>query len=292
MLAFVYPGQGSQKVGMGRDFHDAYETARRTYEEASEALALDVASLCFTDDTHLALTEFTQPAILATEIAMTRVLERDHGVAPTHFAGHSLGEYTALVAAGALSFDHALRIVRERGRLMQGAVPVGEGGMTAVTRAGLDLSTIESANEGLVVDVANHNSPEQIVISGRTEDLRIAESRIDAKLTPLAVSAPFHSRMMRPIEDPFRDVLRSAPWGDAGAVLSNFTGTWHDSLEDSLVRQISGRVRWVDNMRALEGMRVVEVGPSRPLRAFFRAMGVTIESVTNVTTAQRLVDQR
>src|SRR4030095_10358016 len=114
------------------------------------------------------------------------------------------------------------------------------------------------------------------------------ESRIDAKLTPLAVSAPFHSRMMQPIEERFRAVLQSASWGDASAVLSNFTGTWHDSPQESLVRQISGRVRWVDNMRALEGMRVVEVGPSRPLRAFFRAMGVTIDSVTNVTTAERL----
>jgi malonyl CoA-acyl carrier protein transacylase len=116
----------------------------------------------------------------------------------------------------------------------------------------------------------------------------VAESRIDAKLTRLAVSAPFHSRMMQPIEGPFRDVLRSAPWGDAARVLSNYTGTWHDALQDSLVRQISGRVRWVDNMRALAGMRVVEVGPSRPLRAFFRAMGVTVDSVTNVTTAERL----
>jgi [acyl-carrier-protein] S-malonyltransferase/trans-AT polyketide synthase/acyltransferase/oxidoreductase domain-containing protein len=287
VLAFVYPGQGSQKVGMGRDFHDAYEIARRTFEEASEALSLDVATLCFTDDTNLALTEFAQPAILATEIAMTGVL-RERGAAPTHFAGHSLGEYTALVAAGALPFDHALRLVRERGRLMQSAVPVGEGGMTAVTRAELDLGAIESAIDGLVVDVANHNSPEQVVISGRAADLRVAESRIVAKLTPLAVSAPFHSRMMRPIEEPFRAVL-PVSWGDARAVLSNFTGTWHTTdPTDALVRQISGRVRWVDNMRALEGMRVVEVGPSRPLRAFFRAMGVAIDSVTNVTTAERL----
>jgi [acyl-carrier-protein] S-malonyltransferase len=290
VLAFVYPGQGSQKVGMGRDFYDAFETARRTFEEASTALSLDVATLCFTDDTQLARTEFTQPAILATEIAMTRVLQLDHGVAPTHFAGHSLGEYTALVAAGALPFDRALRVVRERGRLMQSAVPLGEGGMTAVTRGELDLAAIESAIAGLVVDVANHNSPEQVVISGRSDDLRVAESRIEGKLTRLAVSAPFHSRMMRPIEDPFRALLRTAPWGDAGAVLSNFTGTWHtaDALEEALVRQISGRVRWVDNMRALEGMRVVEVGPSRPLRGFFRAMGLAIESVTNVTTAERL----
>jgi malonyl CoA-acyl carrier protein transacylase len=288
VLAFVYPGQGSQKVGMGRDFHDAYEGARRTFEEASEALSLDVARLCFTDDTHLALTEFAQPAILTTEIAMTRVL-RERGAAPTRFAGHSLGEYTALVAAGALPFDQALRIVRERGRLMQSAVPVGEGGMTAVTSAALDLAAIESAIEGLAVDVANHNSPEQVVISGRADDLRVAESRIDAKLTPLAVSAPFHSRMMQPIEEPFRDVLRTVDWRDASAVLSNFTGTWHTTNpSDALVHQVSGRVRWVDNMRALEGIRVVEVGPSRPLRAFFRAMRVAIDSVTNVTTAERL----
>ena len=117
----------------------------------------------------------------------------------------------------------------------------------------------------------------------------MAESRIDAKLTPLAVSAPFHSRMMQPIEEPFREVLRTAAWGDAGAVLSNFTGTWHSAdATDALVRQLWSRVRWVDNMRALEGMRVVEVGPSRPLRAFFRALGVAIDSVTNVTTAERL----
>ncbi len=210
---------------------------------------------------------------------------------PTCFAGHSLGEYTALVAAGAVRFDHALRIVRERGRLMQHAVPIGEGGMTAVTRADLDLEAIESSLDGLVVDVASHNSPEQIVISGRTDDLRIAESRIDAKLTPLAVSAPFHSRLMHPIEAPFREVLRTASWACADDVLSNFTGTWHTqaTLEDSLVRQISGRVRWVDCMRALSAARVVEVGPGRPLRGFFRAMGVTIESVTSVGSAERMV---
>ena len=172
--------------------------------------------------------------------------------------------------------------------LMQSAVPVGEGGMTAVTSAALDLAAIESAIDGLAVDVANHNSPEQVVISGRAEDLRVAESRIDAKLTPLAVSAPFHSRMMRPIEEPFRAVLPTR-WGDPNAVLSNFTGTWHTAdPSEALVRQVSGRVRWVDNMRALEGIRVVEIGPSRPLRAFFRAMGLTIDSVTNVTTVERL----
>jgi [acyl-carrier-protein] S-malonyltransferase len=292
VLAFVYPGQGSQKVSMGLDFYDASEIARRTFEEANEALGFDLATLCFTDDTQLALTEFTQPALLATEIAMTRTLEKAHGARPTHFAGHSLGEYTALVAAGAVPFDHALRIVRERGRLMQNAVPVGEGGMTAVTSAELDLAEIESSIAGLVVDIANDNSPEQIVLSGRVADLRIAETRIEGKLTPLAVSAPFHSRLMLPIEGSFRDVLRSAPWdsGRATTVLSNFTGTWHtpETLEDSLVRQISGRVRWVDDMRALADARVIEVGPGRTLRAFFRAIDVTIDSVFNVLTAERV----
>jgi [acyl-carrier-protein] S-malonyltransferase/trans-AT polyketide synthase/acyltransferase/oxidoreductase domain-containing protein len=293
VLAFVYPGQGSQKVGMGRDFHDAFEVARRTYEEASEALGLDVSTLCFADGEGLARTELAQPAILATEIAMTRVLAQT--LAPRRFGGHSLGEYTALVAAGALAFADALRVVRERGRLMQDAVPVGEGGMTAVTRPALDRRAVASAIAGLVVDVANENSPDQVVLSGRCLDLRVAESRLpDAKLTPLAVSAPFHSRLMRPIAEPFREVLRAAAWGDPSAVVSNTTGTWHTaaSLEDSLVAQVWCPVRWIDDMRALAGARVVEIGPARPLRAFFRAMGVAIESVTNVAGLERVAAQR
>jgi malonyl CoA-acyl carrier protein transacylase len=300
VLAFAYPGQGSQKVGMGSDFAEAFPVARQAYEEASDSLGFDMQTLCFEDEARLALTEFTQPAILATEVAMTRVLVGVYGVAPTAFAGHSLGEYSALVAAGALSFPDALRLVRERGRLMQNAVPVGVGAMTAVMCDAVDLDALVDATRDLDVDLANHNSSDQVVLSGRATDLALAEGRIagdprlqGAKLTRLAVSAPFHSRLMAPIEAPFRTILVGIDLAveRCPAVLSNFTGTWHTpaTLADSLVRQISGPVRWVDDMQALAAIpRVVEVGPGRPLRAFFRSLDRTIDSVFNTLTAARL----
>ena len=301
----VFPGQGSQRPGMGRDFDGRFDASRRVYDEASEALALDMRRLCFAPDSRLALTEYVQPAILATEIAMLRGLAEAFGMTAQRFGGHSLGEYTGLVAAGVIPLGDAVRIVRERGRLMQEAVPVGRGRMVAVIGQSLDGSVIERALEGLTVTVANDNSPDQVVLSGLGDDVRAAERRLAEgaagaflRLVPLDVSAPFHSPLMAPIEPAFAAVLASARWDTTNAprVTSNLTGGFHDrdlaALRQRLVRQISGTVRWRNNMLALTDRptRVLEIGPGRPLRGFFKAIGVSVESITDIRSAERVLD--
>jgi [acyl-carrier-protein] S-malonyltransferase len=303
--AVVFPGQGTQRAGMARDFHDAFEESRRVFAEASDALGLDVAALCFDDADRLALTEFVQPAILTAEIAMLRAAESRFGCRATVYAGHSLGEYTALVAAGVVGVGPAAALVRERGRLMQEAVPAGEGGMTAVVMPNVDVERIRSAIAGLAVDLANHNSTDQAVLSGLSADLEQAASRIRAldgyeraRCIPLRVSAPFHSRLMAPAEAAFRAVIErdAIAWNAAPAaqVASNFLGDFHEprlaAVVDALARQISAPVRWLDDMRcvAARAGRIVEIGPGKPLKAFFATLGVTIESVTDVAGAERV----
>jgi [acyl-carrier-protein] S-malonyltransferase/trans-AT polyketide synthase/acyltransferase/oxidoreductase domain-containing protein len=291
---------------MGREFDARFEASRRVYDEASEVLRLDLRRLCFAADDRLALTEYAQPAILATEIAMLRGLAEVFGLSARRFGGHSLGEYTALVAAGVIPLGDAVRIVRERGRLMQDAVPVGLGRMVAVIGERLDGEMIARALEGLAVTVANDNSPEQVVLSGRVDDVRTAERRLAEgaggpmlRLVPLDVSAPFHSPLMAPIEPAFAAVLAAASvrWDASKApfVTSNLTGGFHDldvaALRNRLVHQISATVRWRHNMRALteRPTRVIEIGPARPLRGFFKAIGVSVESITDVRSAERVL---
>jgi [acyl-carrier-protein] S-malonyltransferase/trans-AT polyketide synthase/acyltransferase/oxidoreductase domain-containing protein len=288
---------------MGQDFCQRFASSRAVFEEASEALGTDLGALCFDEDARLSLTEYAQPAILTTEIAMLRALGEAFGLEARRFGGHSLGEYTALVAAGAMPLAAAVRIVRERGRLMQEAVPVGRGRMLAVIGRELDLAAVERAIDGLAVTIANDNSPEQIVLSGLAEDVAVAESRLadgeGRRLVALDVSAPFHSPHMAGIEPAFAAVLEAASGGwdasRAPAVTSNLTGGFHDAdpaaLCGRLVRQISGTVRWRSNMAALAdgSIRIVEVGPGRPLRGFFKAVGVTIESITDVRSATRIL---
>jgi [acyl-carrier-protein] S-malonyltransferase/trans-AT polyketide synthase/acyltransferase/oxidoreductase domain-containing protein len=303
MIAVVFPGQGSQKIGMARDFYAEFSVSRRTFEEASDAITEDLRAICFHEDPRLGLTEYTQPAILTAEIAMFRALHEELGLAPDRLGGHSLGEYTALVAAGVIPLAEAVQLVRERGRRMQEAVPVGQGAMTAVIAAQIDVPAVQAVLDGLVVDIANHNSPEQIVLSGRSTDIDEAEDRIRAvvpgvRLRRLTVSAPFHSRLMRPIEDGFRILLEGSAttWSadGIGTVVSNYTGGFYPdrdtaALVDGLTCQLSGAVRWVDNMTVLASGadRIIEVGPKRPLRGFFRIMGVSVDAITNLTMARR-----
>ena len=298
----VFPGQGAQRAGMGRDFSERFPASRHVFEEASDALGLDLASLCFEEDPRLSLTEYAQPAILTTEIAMLRGLAEPFGFQPRRFGGHSLGEYTALVAAGVLPLAEAVRIVRERGRLMQQAVPVGRGTMLAVIGQALDVSALERSIAGLTVTVANDNSPEQVVLSGLAGDVAEAARRLASdetlRLVPLDVSAPFHSPLMAGIEPAFAAVLDACGGWDAArapAVTSNLSGGFHEAdlaaVRARLVRQVSGMVRWRSNMAALAGgsSRIVEIGPGRPLRAFFKAVGVPVESITDVRSATRLL---
>jgi [acyl-carrier-protein] S-malonyltransferase len=303
-VAVVFPGQGSQRDGMARDFYERFAVSREVFAEASDALGFDVGRLCFGGDPRLELTEFTQPAILAAEMAMLRALAQEFGVSASLFGGHSLGEYTALCAAGAIPLDVAVRLVRRRGALMQAAVPVGLGTMVALCGAGVAGLDFRSALDEVGVDVANVNSPDQVVLSGPESSMDRACDRakeiakaIDVELVRLTVSAPFHSRAMRAIEHDFRIELdQAAPRCVAersSAVTSNLRGGFHtgkrDDLLDALERQISSPVNWMANMHALAPLadRILEVGPGRPLRGFFKSLGIEITSIVSCKTAEK-----
>jgi [acyl-carrier-protein] S-malonyltransferase len=305
IAAAVFPGQGSQRVGMARDFYDSHAASRRVFAEASDALGYDAAKLCFDDAERLARTEFQQPAILTAEIAMLAALREGFGFTPAWFGGHSLGEYSALVAAGVIDIGQAAVLVRERGRLMQEVVPLGEGGMSAILMRGLDVARLRALlaeSEPIEVDVANENSPDQVVLSGNVRELARAAERLKddptlarARAIPLRVSAPFHSRLMRPAAERFRPLLEeaSARWrpDNAARVTSNLLGAVHaperTAIVDALARQIFSPVLWLDCMRVLDGAcaRIVEVAPSRTLAGFFKGIDATIESVTDVASA-------
>lgn len=307
LSAVVFPGQGTQKTGMGKDFYDNLPASRAVFEEASEVLGWDVARMCFLENQKMNLTEYAQPCILTTEIAMFRGVREMIGFSPEYFGGHSLGEYAALVAAGVMPFDKTVKVVQERGRLMQTVSPEGFGGMAAVIGKGGALDSIAPFLKDLPVDIANINSSEQIVISGETDALLIAEQRIRAVLdsdpsfryVPLAVSAPFHSRFMRPMQAGFKafvvEALADTIVADsADRVLSNYTGGFHakdkELIIDALVSQISAPVQWLKNMEALTGKveTIYEIGPNRPLRGFFSSVGVNCAAITHFAAAQRV----
>lgn len=305
-IAIVFPGQGAQRPGMGKDFHDNVPVSREVYNEASQAIGWDIAAMCFGEDQRLSLTEFTQPCILTTEIAMLRGLQTLFGFAPIVFGGHSLGEFTALVAANALPLTEAVRIVQIRGRLMQEAVPVGVGAMAAVIYENVEIDLVRRALKELPVDIANINSANQVVISGDAGAMPKAEALLRESLAkdkpfrfiPLNVSAPFHSRFMSTIVEPFGEILRAVGKGidheKSAAVTSNFRGGFHSGLyEDlinNLVSQLNNSVRWVDNMKSLSSQAdtIYEIGPGRPLRDFFKTINISCSSITTLSAAERL----
>ena len=258
--AFVFPGQGSQKVGMGRAWADVAEEARRTFEEADEVLGFPLSRLCWEGpEGELGLTANTQPALLATSIAIYRsLLPQGLFVEPVAMAGHSLGEYSALVAADALDFADALRLVRRRGELMQEAVPVGVGGMAAFI--GLDDQAVaavaEEASQGEICAVANYNSPGQTVIAGHKSAVdravAMAKERGARKATLLAVSAPFHSPLMRPARQGMAGALAQvelrAPRVPVVTNVDAAPVNTGEAARDALERQIDGPVRWVETV--------------------------------------------
>lgn len=304
-IAVVFPGQGAQRPGMGKDFYDNVPVSREVYDQASQAAGWDIAAMCFGEDERLNLTEFTQPCILTTEIAMLSSLQKLFGFSPTLFGGHSLGEFTALVAAGALSLAEAVRIVQIRGRLMQEAVPVGLGTMAAVISDNVDIALVRLALKDLPIDVANINSTNQVVISGEAGAMPEAGVRLRKGLAKdgafrfilLNVSAPFHSRFMTSIVEQFGDTLRtigkSIDQEKSITVTSNYRGGFHSGLyEDliyNLVSQLNHSVLWIDNMKniASQVSSIYEVGPGRPLRDFFKTINVGCTSITNFSTAER-----
>ncbi|MFW5926221.1 MAG: ACP S-malonyltransferase [Myxococcota bacterium] len=271
-VAFVFPGQGSQKVGMGREAHDAWEVARDTFRAADAALDESLSKLCFEGpEAELKLTRNTQPAILAVSVALWRALDMPCDVV----AGHSLGEYSAHVAAGTLPFDDAVRIVRARGEYMQQAVPVGEGAMAAVMGAERELVERICADVDGDVEPANYNAPGQIVVAGTAAAVNAAGAALKeagARVVPLPVSAPFHSRLMRPAEERLRSHLREAPFAAPRVpVYVNVDAepvTAAEAAADALERQVSRPVRWEESVQRMvaDGVTLfVEIGPGRVL---------------------------
>ena len=286
MIAFVFPGQGAQKVGMGKSLAAQFPECRQAFDEADAALGERLSALCFDGpEDRLLLTENTQPAILAMSIAAWRLVD-SRGVRASFAAGHSLGEYSAHVAAGTLSFADALRTVRARGRYMQEAVPVGVGAMAAIL--GLDGDTVARAcadvaaeHHGRVVTPANLNAPGQVVIAGHADAVQLAGERAKAlgakRAIPLAVSAPFHCALMKPAEDRLAPELRALSVSDPRIpVVANVDAEpKRDSASavDALIRQVSSPVRWEAVVRRLiaEGVTTfVELGPGKVLSGLIK----------------------
>ena len=282
-IAFLFPGQGSQVVGMGKELADNYPLARQTFEEADEALGYKLSQLCFEGpEDQLRLTEITQPAILTVSIAALRVFE-GRFAKPSFVAGHSLGEYSAHVASGTMNFADAVRTVRNRGKYMQEAVPVGVGTMAAIL--GMDLEKVsgvcQDAAQGEVCSPANINSPEQIVISGNTaaveRGVTLADERGAKRAKLLPVSAPFHCSLMKPAQDRLEaDLNKLKMQKPVYPVVCNVEAALiSDDLRarDTLVAQVTGSVKWEQSMRLLiaQGVQTfVEIGPGKVLCGLMR----------------------
>jgi [acyl-carrier-protein] S-malonyltransferase len=283
ITAFLFPGQGSQAVGMAKSLYEGFAPAKQVFEEADDALGFSLSRLMFEGPMEtLTLTEHTQPAILTASMAAYRFLEAE-GVKPQYVAGHSLGEYSAVVAAGGLSFADAVRIVRNRGRYMQEAVPAGTGAMAAILKLPIDKieALCQEASQGEVVSVANENSPDQTVIAGHKAAVERAAELAKAggakRVVMLPVSAPFHCRLMQPAQERLKEDLDAAGFQDLTVPLVN---NWDAMLvtqalevRDGLVKQVPGRVRWVESMFRLvdEGVeQFVEVGPGAVLSGLLR----------------------
>ena len=300
-IAFVFPGQGSQSVGMGKDLYEQFPIAKEVFQEAEEALGFALRDLCFFGpESHLKLTENTQPAILTTSVAALRVLQSETSLRPDWVAGHSLGEYSALVCVGALEFRDAVRIVRERGRLMQEAVPPGEGGMGVVL--GLERDAVqklcEEASNGEVVAPANYNGGGQVVIAGSkhavARAIELAKARGAKKVFDLPVSAPFHCDLMRPAAEGLKQILSDVVVKSFSVgVVTNVEAEINldaDRVKSLLMEQTVRPVRWEESIRKLDELgcqQVWEVGPGKVLKGLIKRISASLE-VENFATPQDL----
>ena len=301
-IAFLFPGQGSQTVGMGRNLAESFPIAAATFAEADEALGFPLSRI-FLDgpEEELRLTENTQPAILTVSVAAWRVLA-EHGVSPALAAGHSLGEWSAHVAAGTMNFADAVRAVKARGRSMQTAVPAGEGAMAAVLALAAEQVSAAceeaAAETGLTVSAANFNSPDQTVISGAKAGVEkaaeLAKARGARKVVMLPVSAPFHCALMRPAQEDVAQVLSGIALTQPGIpVAANVSGALVSTTEaarQALIDQVTGTVRWVECVQALVGAGAeifLEVGPGKVLTGLLRQIDRSLKCL-NVEDAASL----
>lgn len=300
-LAYIFPGQGSQAVGMGKDLYDSFAVSREVFEEANDTLGFSLSEMCFNGTTEdLALTANTQPAILTTSIAAFRAMEAEGFPIPDFVAGHSLGEYSALVAAGAMSFSDAVKTVRQRGTYMQEAVPVGVGAMAAIL--GLPLETIEvacdEAAEGEVCSPANINSPAQIVIAGSADAvdraIEILKERGAKRAIKLNVSAPFHCDLMFPAQERLAKDLAEIEFKNLQfPIIENVTAEANTNAERvrmALTEQVSSPVRWaqsVENLIVQEVATFVEVGSGKVLSGLVRQINRDVRCL-NVENSESL----
>src|ERR1043166_5040035 len=305
--AFVFPGQGSQYAGMGKDVYEAYPAARKVFHDVDEALGFEISKLCFEGpNEQLKLTENTQPAILAVSSAIHAVLEELGATRRDVVAGHSLGEYSAIVSVGGLTPAEAAKIVHMRGKFMQDAVPVGTGGMAALIGPSVEdaRAICEEAAQGEVLSVANINAPGQIVIAGTNPAIEraidVAKKRGVRRALPLPVSAPFHCELMKPAEERLRPLLDDAPFKDLWcSLVSNVDASpigTATAVRNALVRQVVSPVRWVESVQKMISMgvrRFVEIGPKNVLAGLIGRIDSNVEvlNVSDVPSIEGLLEK-
>ena len=301
--AFIFPGQGAQKIGMGKDFYEIFEVSKAVYDQASSWLGMDVCELCFEENDRLDITRYTQVGLLTTELAILKAVE-EKGIRPEVTAGLSLGEYAAITAAGKISLEDALRVIDKRGLYMQEAVPVG-GAMSAVI--GLDMEVIRKVCEETegIVEVANDNCPGQTVISGEAEAVAAAGEALKAAgarmVTPLKVSGPFHSSMLKGAGERLKPELEKVQWVNSDIpYVSNTTAELvedKDKILPLLVRQVSESVRWQEDVKVMTDMGVdtfIEIGPGKTLAGFMKRIDrkikcINIETVKDMEKLEALI---
>ncbi len=304
--AFVFPGQGSQYAGMGKDVAAAFPAARRVFDDIDAALGFSISQLCFDGpDDQLKLTENTQPAILAVSLAIHAVLEERGATRRDVVAGHSLGEYSAIVSVGGLTPADAAQLVRMRGRFMQEAMPAGSGGMAALIGPSVDevTSICEEAAEGDVVSIANINAPGQIVIAGTKAGIdraiAVAKARGVRRALPLPVSAPFHCALMKPAEERLKPLLDDAPFKDLWmSLVSNVDASpigTSTAVRNALVRQVASPVRWVESVQKMVSMgvrRFVEIGPGAVLTGLIKRIDTSVEliNISDVPSIEKFLE--